>query len=528
MDYGAVVYYLCFSLIAVTLLLLGLITVAVGIQISRVSDVPADIPWVGLDNRRWFPRLRATLTEVTAGRKRFEEGHEKYSTHDLPFILPSLQWPEIILPPSNASWIASQPESVLSMHAVFDAATGLEYFGHGPDLDYAHDFAVISRDLTRNLIKTLPDVLQEIEASFTDLLADVGADEWKEVDLMNYLAKTAHRAAAAMFVGKTLCRDPKYLLLVRSWIGCFGLSSAVFRMLVPQIFQPVVGRLLALPMAVVKWLAVRRLLPTLRQRLARVRDAQRSEKPASEDAKPNDLMQWIVDDAARKRDVHALKPWDLAGKVLLIELLAYVTTTLTIHRILVDILTHPDATALLLELRQEADALFPELASNPTAVRSMTLADSCIRETTRINAIAAHGLQRQIVQPGGVTTPNGLHLPRGAHVATLMPDLFDRETRYDPRRALLHHSASGKQKMAVDISEHSLAFGRGKHACPGRFFAVQNIKLMLGWLVRRYDFQPLSEPIKFTMIGEVELIPKQTRIKMRRRKMEDAEGEESL
>ena len=258
------------------------------------------------------------------------------------------------------------------------------------------------------------------------------------------------------------------------------------------------------------------------------------------------MLQWIVDDASRKRNVEKLRPWDLAGKALLIELqgecqtsrppqplladrtriAAYLTTSLTMERIFVDIISHPDACILLHELREEADLIFPQLSTDPTAVRSMLRMDCAIRETLRAHALAAHGLQRKVVQPGGVTTPEGLYLPQGCRVATFAPDLFDEGMGYDPRRAYkealadAEEGGQGKQRMAVDVSQQSLAFGRGKHACPGRFFAVQNIKLMLGWLVMHYDFEPLVEPFKFRVVGETELVPAKARFAVRRRRTE--------
>ena len=198
---------------------------------------------------------------------------------------------------------------------------GLEYLGHGPDLAYAHDFAVISRDLTRNLVRTLPDVLTEIDASFNELLSKVEGEDWAQVDMLDHLANTAHRAAAAMFYGRPLCRDATYLKLVRIWTICFGVGSAFHRMLFPKVLQPVLGHLLAMLMYPVQWLVARKTMPVIRQRLRHLQQSRISEKPVSNDEKPRDMLQWIIDDAAQKRDIATLTPWDLAGKALLVEFL---------------------------------------------------------------------------------------------------------------------------------------------------------------------------------------------------------------
>ncbi|KAK5700076.1 hypothetical protein LTR97_006211 [Elasticomyces elasticus] len=522
--------YIYTTFAAITLSLVAIIALAIGIQISRISAAPPNIPWVGLNNKRWFPKLRATFGEVVASRKPMKEGYTKFSQHNLPFILPATHWPEIVLPPSNASWIAGQPESVLSAVTVFNDIMGFEYTAPGPDMGYAHDFAVVQRDLTRNLVRSVPEVLAEIETSSSELLSDVACDGWTDVRMLGILGKVSHSAASAMFVGQPLCRDRGHLKRVRIWVTCFALVSIPYRLLFPKMLRPVFGPVLTVVMLPVKYLAVRPMLPIIKQRLAGLWKAGLSEKVDSDDDGPRDLLQWIVEDAARKRDIAQLTPWDLAGKAILVEFLAFLTTSLTISRVFVDILSHPSASSLLDELREEADAVFARLPSEPTAVREMLKLDSVIRESLHLHTMSAHGLQREVVQVGGITTPDGVYLPQGSHVATFHPDLLDDDVQYDPLRSYkvamgaLDGDGEGgprKQKLASDIrGGQSLAFGLGKHACPGRFFAVQNIKLILGWMVTRYEFLPLVEEVKMTEVGDAEVPPGKTMVKVRRRRSE--------
>ncbi|KAK5686010.1 hypothetical protein LTS10_002123 [Elasticomyces elasticus] len=519
--------YISTAFAITALLLIAISILAIAIQVSRISAAPPGIPWVGLNNKRWFPRLRATFGEVVASRKPMKEGYEKYAKNNLPFILPASHWPEIVLPPSNASWIASQPENVLSAVTVFNDIMGFEYTAPGPDMAYAHDFAVVQRVLTRNLLRSLPDVLAEIEVSSSELLSNVDGEEWKDVRMLDVLGKVSHSAASAMFVGQPLCRDVDHLKRVRIWVTCFALVSVPYRLLFPKMLQPVFGPLLTVMMLPVKYLAVRPLLPIIGQRLERLRNGRQLEKQDSGEEGPRDLLQWIVEDAARKRNIAQLTPLDLAGKAILVEFLAFLTTSLTISRVFVDILSCPTASSLLDELREEADAVFARLPSEPTAVRDMLKLDSVIRESLHQHTMSAHGLQREVVQAGGITTPDGVYLPQGSHVATFHPDLLDDDVLYDPLRSYkvamgaLNGDGEGqprKQKLASDISGgQSLAFGLGKHACPGRFFAVQNIKLILGWMVTRYEFLPLKEEVKMTEVGDAEVPPGKMMVKVRRR-----------
>ena len=44
-----------------------------------------------------------------------------------------------------------------------------------------------------------------------------------------------------------------------------------------------------------------------------------------------------------------------------------------------------------------------------------------------------------------------------------------------------------KKFDVVTTSVHSMAFGHGRHACPGRFFAAMEVKLMFAYIVMTYD-----------------------------------------
>jgi cytochrome P450 len=58
--------------------------------------------------------------------------------------------------------------------------------------------------------------------------------------------------------------------------------------------------------------------------------------------------------------------------------------------------------------------------------------------------------------------------------------------------------ASGKaadiaRNQFVTTNETNLGFGYGKHACPGRFFAANEIKMILARLVLEYDIKMPGE-----------------------------------
>lgn len=132
----------------------------------------------------------------------------------------------------------------------------------------------------------------------------------------------------------------------------------------------------------------------------------------------------------------------------------------------------------------------------------------------------------QVTAPGGVTFQDNIHVPQGVRVCipahaihrdeTLYPsplqfDAFrfsrrreenlsqmtEGEMSADSQEKIKHESWRGnldlKNVSAINTSDDFLAFGHGRHACPGRFFATQELKLMLAHLVMHYDIEPPSE-----------------------------------
>lgn len=62
-----------------------------------------------------------------------------------------------------------------------------------------------------------------------------------------------------------------------------------------------------------------------------------------------------------------------------------------------------------------------------------------------------------------------------------------------------------------------LAFGFGKHMCPGRFFAVNEMKLMLAVMIKSYDIQYMAERPARQSVMENMMPFKSTTIVVRRK-----------
>lgn len=106
-----------------------------------------------------------------------------------------------------------------------------------------------------------------------------------------------------------------------------------------------------------------------------------------------------------------------------------------------------------------------------------------------------------------VKLSDGTILPKGSHVVVYNdgsrnPQIFEDPERFDPYRFLRMRSEPGKENsnQFASTSPSQLGFGHGIHACPGRFFVSNEVKIILSHMVMKYDWkfangQDVPEPI---------------------------------
>lgn len=96
----------------------------------------------------------------------------------------------------------------------------------------------------------------------------------------------------------------------------------------------------------------------------------------------------------------------------------------------------------------------------------------------------------------GQVIPAGVNLEAAAqginHDSALHPDAskFD-PFRFSRQRAAGNASASATNQF-VSVNQSHLTFGLGRHACPGRFFAANEIKMILANALLRFDVKNLD------------------------------------
>ncbi|KAH8892091.1 cytochrome P450, partial [Thozetella sp. PMI_491] len=166
----------------------------------------------------------------------------------------------------------------------------------------------------------------------------------------------------------------------------------------------------------------------------------------------------------------------------------------------------------------------------------LILFDSVIRENVRCHTMFTKGMPKEVIHPEGLDLPDGTHLQRGAWVGVPIIGVHQDErfypdsTTYDPYRFIkLRNKVTNKTTTDQGISTSELdaarpgtaylGFGYGRHACPGRLFAVLMMKTLLAHLTVHYVVEATGPQPKTKVIGDTAMPPVSATMRVRKRKI---------
>ncbi|CAG8621786.1 8047_t:CDS:10, partial [Diversispora eburnea] len=132
---------------------------------------------------------------------------------------------------------------------------------------------------------------------------------------------------------------------------------------------------------------------------------------------------------------------------------------------------------------------------SPQHINEMVKLDSFVRESLRTVGSALTVVPHKCLE--SYTLKNGMTIPKGRIVRTYLMDIHYNTTAYgpEPRSFLPYHGLENKFS-ASKIDRNYFVFGSGKHACPGRFFAVNEIKIGMHKLILNYQIKTPSGKIE--------------------------------
>ncbi|CCL98069.1 uncharacterized protein FIBRA_00063 [Fibroporia radiculosa] len=405
------------------------------------------------------------------------EGYQKHKVFRVPMLD---RWIVIVSGPDMNEELRKYPDTHVSFQVAADELFQTKYTIAPNVQEHPIHLPVIRGPLTRNLNVVFGDVVDEIHTAFHDVVP-VRDNEWIKVHAITTMAKIVSRASNRVFVGLPLCRNPEYLDAVVNF--AFDVTRGhVILSLVPFLFKGIVGRVLPWSKR-----AFRRastfLNPMIEERQRKLR-----EFGDGWDDKPNDLLMWLIEEANKIGETTDL----VVQGLLLSNFAAIDTSSQSITHALYHLAANPEYAK---PLREEVEYIIKEHGWTKGAMGKMCKLDSFMRESQRLDGITALTVMRKALQ--SLTLSNGTYIPAGTIVSATAQsthsdgEIYDRPEEFDAFRFSnkREDGTEGLKHQYVTTSPEFVAFGHGKHACPGRFFAVNELKVMMAYMLLNFDIK---------------------------------------
>ncbi|TFK43278.1 cytochrome P450 [Crucibulum laeve] len=411
------------------------------------------------------------------------DGYAKY--RGSAFKIPTMsRWIVVITAPDMVDDIRKATDDQMSFREAVSESIQTDYM-IGPQirLDPYH-VSTVRTPLTRNLASRFEDIKDEIAAAFDDLIPAKEKD-WLSVPGLTTVMHIVCRTSNRLFVGLPLCRDPDYRALNEQFTIDVVKGSKIIN-LFPKILKPVVGRFFTnVPTSINR--AMRHLGPIIEDRLAK--EEQYGKDWAD---KPNDLISWLLEDAqGQQRTIR-----DLSIRVLSVNFAAIHTTSMAFTHALFDLAMHPECVD---ELREEVMAVIEQEGWSKGSMGKMRKVDSFIKESQRLASISALLMSRKMISD--FTFSNGIKVPAGSFIGVAThcihhdEEYYPNADEFQPFRFSEMREGEGEsiKHQMVSLGLDYLTFGNGRHACPGRFFAVNELKAMLAYTLLTYDVKMATD-----------------------------------
>nr|POE47917.1 cytochrome p450 monooxygenase pyr9 [Quercus suber] len=419
---------------------------------------------------------------------------------------------KLVVPNRFADELRNHPH--LNFNEFFAKDLFVDYPGfEGPRAGLKYDTfiqEVVRVNLTQSLGLITEDLVDEAAASFGDIWGD--SSEWSTRRLRDDMLDVVARLSARVFLGKELCRNKEWLTISKEYTINVFVAAQMLRM-VPAPLRPLLHWFIPQCKAARKQVAAAHKLitPEVEDRVKQARGTLASGEKISKTA---NAVGWMVE-CARGR------PVDFVAAQLSLSMAAIHTTSENMCRCLLQLCQTPE---IVEPLREEAIKVLSVSGWDKAAMSQMKLMDSFLKEVQRTAALSSTNMSRVVKKP--IKLSNGFELPAGCDIFVTDdrvndPALYDEPARFDVGRFMRMRQRAGEEHrhQYVTVSSTHLGFGYGQHACPGRFFASNELKVALAFALLQYEFRaPAGEqPAPFLAFETSESVQSDVRIQVRTR-----------
>ncbi|KFA68493.1 hypothetical protein S40285_05402 [Stachybotrys chlorohalonatus IBT 40285] len=497
---------------------------------------PANLSVIGARKGDWFPMIQARWRNT----RDFKTALEQAYAEGRPTLVPVAGEGDIVLlPPEEAKFITEQPDSVLGFNERAFEAFQVDHTFVDPTITrIALNENLLRSRLTPQIANLVTDLAEEAAWALESYWGGKDTtEEWREVCVFDTMRHIVGSVANRAFVGLPCCRDPELVNNGMAFAIDIPLTSTLVK-LVPKPLRPLLAPLLTISNRIHTQRFRNIVIPEIERRLRnwdkQQSDPEHNATPAERE--PNDLLQWSIQLAKAGGDPYMWRTNTLADRLLVVNFAAIHTTSFISTEVVLDLVS--SKAEYIDEIRDEIKTVLARHGGvwNKRALAEMEKLDSAFRESARYSSILSTGLARVVVAEEGMTTPSGVHLPKGTKVSVPALCIMQNEAVYPGADSFYPFRFSDERKSIREGKEGSdnhvrrarnafptttpdfLVFGHGRHACPGRFFAAAELKLIIADALLNYEFEMLPQKPEGSWFGVTKIPPLQANIKVRRRK----------
>ncbi|KAH8655096.1 cytochrome P450 [Tricladium varicosporioides] len=465
------------SLITVGLLLVTILLQYVGSggKYTRLIDAPV----VG-KYWRWEPEFITKYRFVTNGWAIVHEGWKKHGNSAFTILRPDSNI--TVVPQRYVRELQNLGNDVLHPIEALSQDVMGDYTGMNILVGSHLNFNVIRNKLTPKLGDMTPIIEDEMRYAIKREMPPC-RDEWKEIDLNNIMTRVISRMTSRTWIGDPLCRNDDWHSTNLSTTEQIFITALALR-LAPRFLQPFFHRLLPSRLKLRKGIEKVHsyLIPIIhrRQHLH-----QYDEKPPES---PHDVLQWMIDLA----DEDEKEPQDLATRYVFAVIGSLFTVSSSLVDCLYDLI---EQQGMISKLRIEAESVLSEDSGwKKGTEKKLEMLDSFMKESQRVNPPSPLSFKRIVRRT--ITLSDGLVLPKGAYICVVTSSHFQVDDGTDAavfdglryyKKTQAQASNSRYQYSSTDNAH--ISFGHGRYACPGRFVASAELKMVLVHMLLNYDLK---------------------------------------
>ncbi|KAJ7600410.1 cytochrome P450 [Mycena floridula] len=416
---------------------------------------------------------------ITGAPNMIQDGYEKYRGKI--FRIPTLTgWKIVLTTPKQVDELRLAKNDELSLHEALNQLLLLKYFfGPAVHRDPYH-IDIIRGPLTRNIAACYPETRDEMLSAFASHIPP--SREYVKYPALDTTLKIISRITNRGMVGLPLCQNPDYLALVIG-IPIRLVKASVVINTFPSFLQPWAAKLFFNFSGPFEKL----IGPIIQERLD-------NEERYGPDwpGKPNDMLTWLIEQTKDRPERRTIQ--DLSRRVLLGNLGAIHTTTMAVTSALYALAERPD---LVASLREEIESVIGHEGWSKASLGHLTKLDSFIRESNRLTQAGILHMPRVVVKD--FTFSDGTVVPAGpGHLISVAGRSLHMDNEHYPNASkfealrfskMREEEGAGEKFQGVSTSTNYIIFGHGRHACPGRFYAIASITSILAHVLVTYDIK---------------------------------------